>query len=191
MLCGLLNAFHTMRSGHVFDIIPPKQIKSIHLHEDSYGRTLWDQDILEEFFVQFLKAPVFLHIGLKSQAVSHRIKEKYIIQKTWRQMEAELADAQKTLIAQIIGIDIAQMNVMFKDKPVAVFFDDPALTAEESRKFLQKLSETKEIKKIIGCIKIIRGEEMSAIRMRFCGNLSARRKLFRVKFPLRHFICSA
>ncbi|MBR2137352.1 MAG: hypothetical protein IJ852_05285 [Alphaproteobacteria bacterium] len=143
-----LNAFHTMRSGHVFDIIPPKQIKSIHLYEDSYGRTLWDQDILEEFFVQFLKAPVFLHIGLKSQAASHRIKEKYIIQKTWRQMEAELTDAQKTLIAQIIGIDIAQMNIMFKDKPVAVFFDDPALTAEESRKFLQKLSENKEIKKI-------------------------------------------
>lgn len=139
-----LNASHIDRSGRIFDIIPPEQVKSIHLYEDSVGRFLWDDSVLEPFFWLSARAPVYLHMRFPDSFSS--VNKRRVVIENLKQKILKLTDEQKEAVAQMAGVDTKKIRPFFNQKPVAVFFDDPVLSAEETESFLQNLSEKYDIK---------------------------------------------
>ena len=142
-----LNLFHSKnRSGHIFDIIPEKQIQSVHLYEDAIGRSYWDGGT-ERTFLAFneTSAPKYLHFGgFVSKQLS--LTENQLILEDFQEIEKTLSVKQKSQIAKFVGFDSSQLSQIYLKRPTAVFLDDPSLTVEKAEMFLEKLMKDKRLK---------------------------------------------
>ena len=133
-----LNAEHVQRSGRIFDIIPDRQIQTIHLYEDAVGRGLWDKRMQRVFDDLSRHASVIFHLGFyDSDILSIPKNNRQLF--SFPEIAQELSDNQRRIVAELAGLDLSEMQQIFSKRPVAVFVDDPNLKAAEAKPFLDKI----------------------------------------------------
>ena len=60
---------------------------------------------------------------------------------------SKLPFTQKIVLTKLTGLDFNQMSLLFKNRPVAIFVDDPELDIQTAENFIKKLIKKKpEIK---------------------------------------------
>lgn len=154
-----LNLAHIPRSGRIFDIIPPSQIRSIHLYEDAIGRSLWDKRTIDEYNSIETSAPKYLHVGFWDPNTFASIRDK-IIKIDFQEKALSLSALQKEMIARMTGLDLAQLSAL--KRPTILFADDPSLDLKRTEEFFKSISQKKELKSYLWLYKnhprVARGE---------------------------------
>ena len=161
-------------SGHVFDIIPPAQIATVHLYEDSAARTLWDP-ISWQVYDAFVRTygPALAHVAFYDDLV--QIAPNNIVRYDFQDLATRLSPHQKRMILHLAGLTDAFLKQTTDITTALVFIDDPILKQSEATDFLEHTNRTIPLKDLTCLYKShprtpAPGENLNLLRQ-YCGRV--------------------